>query len=210
MRHIVFALLVLFTALPAFASDKQANEVYDRVVKTRTLRCAYTIYPTFIDKDPNTGKLSGLFHDLTEEIGRQLNLKIVWAEEVPTDAIFEGFRTGRYDAVCPGYFATPSRTAGGDFTRPLVFIPFNMYVRTGESRFKSFADFNNPGVTISTMDGEASQIAVNDAFPQAHQNTLPGTTAATDRFMAVAGGKSDATPMEAAIGMEDKAHHPGN
>src|ERR1035441_7647986 len=90
MKNVILALLVLLTALPAFAADKQADEVYDRVVKTHTLRCAYTIYPPFIAKDTATGEISGLFHDLLEQMGKELGIKIVWAEEVGSDAIFSG------------------------------------------------------------------------------------------------------------------------
>src|ERR1035441_4639325 len=199
MKHIVFAILVLLTALPAFASDKQANEVYDRVVKTRTLRCAYTIYPPFIAKDTVTGEISGLFHDLTEQMGKDLGIKIVWAEEVGSDAIFSGLGTGRYDAVCVGYFSTPSRANGGAFTKPLVFVPTYMYVRKGESRFHAIDDFNKPGVKIGTMDGEFSQIFKNDRLPLAGEVSLGGLSSAAERLEVVATGKADATLIEAAI-----------
>ncbi len=213
MQHVrifIFSLLfVVGLSSTAFGSDKEPNETYDRVIKARTLRCAYTTYPTFVEKDPNTGQFSGLFYDLVNEVGRQLGIKIEWTEEVGTDAIFEGFKTGRYDAVCPGYFAAPSRTWGGDFTKPLVFIPFELWVRASETRFKTFDDLNNPKVTIATLDGEMSQIATNETFPLATQKSLPGLTPATDRFVMVSTGKADATPMEAAIGAEYMKNNPG-
>jgi polar amino acid transport system substrate-binding protein len=210
VRKLFFFLIVVSLLSPvALASDRQANEVYDRVVKTHTLHCAYTTYPTFVEKDPNTGAFSGMFYDLVNEVGRQLGIKVEWTEEVGSDAIFEGFKTGRYDAVCPGYFAAPSRTWGGDFTKPIVFIPFDMWVRAGEKRFKSFDDFNNQRVTVATLDGEMSQIATNESFPLATQKSLSGLTPATDRFVMVATGKADATPMEAAIGAEYMKNNPG-
>jgi ABC-type amino acid transport substrate-binding protein len=209
MKHIVFALLVLFTALPAFASDKQANGVYDRVVKTRTLRCAYTIYPPFIAKDTATGEIRGLFHDLLEQMGKELNIKIVWAEEVGSDAIFSGLGTGRYDAVCAGYFSTPSRANGGNFTKPLVFVPTYLYVRKGEKRFRNLDDFNKPGIKIGTMDGESSQIFKNERFPLAGEMSLGGLSSAAERMELVATGKADTTFMEAAIGNEYMEHNPG-
>jgi len=209
MRHTLLAILVFFTALPAFASDKQANGVYDRVVKTRTLRCAYTIYPPFIAKDTATGEISGLFHDLLEQMGKELGIKIVWAEEIGSDAIFSGLGTGRYDAVCAGYFSTPSRANGGNFTKPLVFVPTYLYVRKGEKRFHNLDDFNKPGVKIGTMDGEFSQIFKNDRLPLAGEVSLGGLSSAAERLEVVATGKADATLIEAAIGNEYMAHNPG-
>lgn len=206
VKNLLLAVLLLCFAFPACAAEKDST--YDRVAKTRTLRCAYTIYPTFVEKDPNTGKFSGMFYDLTEEIGKQLGLKIDWAEEVGSDVMMQGLGT-RYDAVCAGYFAAPSRTWGGDFTQALVFIPFDLWVRAKETRFKSFDDFNKDSVRFATLDGEISQIATNESFPQAKQTTLSGLTPATDRFQMVAGNKVDATLMEAAIGAEYMAANPG-
>jgi len=206
MKKLIIALLLLIP-LAAQAAEKEPS-TFDRVVKTRTLRCAYTIYPSFIEKDPNTGKFSGMFYDLVEEAGRQLGLKIEWTEEVGSDAIMTGLGT-RYDAVCAGYFAAPTRAWGGDFTKPLVFIPFHLWVRDKESRFKSLDDLNKESVSFATLDGEMSQIATTESFPKAKQKSLPGLTPATDRFEMVATNKVDATLMEGAIGAEYMAHNPG-
>jgi ABC-type amino acid transport substrate-binding protein len=143
------------------------------------------------------------------ELGKQLNLKIEWTDEVGTDTLFESFKSGKADANCTGYFATPGRAWGGDFTRALVYLPYNLYVRAGEKRFKQFGDFNAKGVSISTLDGELSQTLVAETFPLAEQKSMPGLTPATDRLMAVAQGKADATPMEASIGAEYMAANPG-
>ncbi|MBI3442140.1 MAG: transporter substrate-binding domain-containing protein [Proteobacteria bacterium] len=208
MKKLLFTILLICFSFPAFATD-QKESIYDRVVRTKTLRCAYTTYPTFVEKDPNTGAFSGMFYDLVEEMGKQLGLKIEWTEEVGSDALFAGFQTGRYDAVCAGYAATPSRTWGGDFTKPLVFIPFYMYVRANETRFKDVDDLNKSGIGIATLDGEMSQIVIHADFPLAQEKSLPGLTAATDRLEMIATGKVDATPMEPAIAAEYMAHNPG-
>jgi len=207
MKKLFFAFFILCLSLPAVAAEKES--AYDRITKTKTLRCAYTTYPPFISKDANTGKMSGLFYDLTNELGRQLSLKVDWVEEVGSDAIFEGLNTGRYDAVCAGYAATPARTWGGDFLKTMIFVPFEMYVRADEKRFKTTEDFNSPDVTLATMDGEMSQIVANEFFPRAKQASVSGLTPGADRMMMVAAGKADAVPIDAPIGREYMDHNPG-
>lgn len=205
MKIALSLLLLVLTTAPAWADS---TKVFDRVVAKRELRCAYTIYPTFVEKDPNTGKFSGLFYDLMEEIGKQLEIKIVWAEEVGSDNIFEGLKTGRYDAVCTGYFGTPSRTFGGDFTQPVFYMPYYAYVRADEARFKKFEDLNSDKVTFSTLDGELSSVIQANRFPLSKAISLPGLTPATDRLEAVVSKKADVTMMEPSIAEEYMATHP--
>jgi ABC-type amino acid transport substrate-binding protein len=182
---------------------------YQRVLRTNTLRCGYVIYPTYVEKDPTTGKLSGMFYDLVNALGKNLGIKVEWNAEMSFDNIFEGFQNHRYDALCPGFWRTPGRAHGGDFTAPLVFTPVYLYVRADDNRFKSLADFDNPNITFSTMDGEATETVVRQRFPHAKVASLPGMSPAGDRFLAVINHKADATMMEGGIGGEFMAANPG-
>lgn len=136
----------------AIAGQVQTASVYDRIMASHTLRCAYQVWPPHIIKDPNTGALSGIYYDLTEELGKQLGLKIIWAEEVGSGSIFDGFKTGRYDAVCAAIVATPERSLVADFSRPFVFVPFYLYARDGDMRFDShYAAVNDSSVKIAVV-----------------------------------------------------------
>lgn len=181
----------------------------ERVLRTQTLRCAYTVAPTFVDKDPNTGKLSGLGYDITEAMGAALGIKISWGPEVGPHEIFEGFKNNRFDANCTGYWRTPERAHGGDFTNPIFYTPARMFVRKGETRFKTLDDFNRADVTLSTQDGEATEALVRKQLPKAKIFALPGMAPVTDRFVAVVSGKADATPMDVSLGLEFMAQNPG-
>ncbi len=207
MKIILSLLLLALSATPVTAESR--TTAFDRVITKRELRCAYTIYPTFVEKDPNTGKFSGLFYDLMEEMGKQLEIKIIWSEEVGSDNIFEGLKTGRYDAVCAGYFGTPARTFGGDFTKPVFYMPYNAYVRADDTRFKKFEDLNSDKVTFSTLDGELSSVIQAKRFPLSKAISLPGLTPATDRLEAVVSKKADVTMMEPSIAEEYMAANPG-
>jgi ABC-type amino acid transport substrate-binding protein len=204
--RLLFLTLALF-ALPLFAYAKDIS-TYDRVMKERTLRCAYTIYPPFFAKDPNTGEFSGIFHDILEEMGKELSISIDWTEEVGSDAIFQGFQSGRYDAVCVGYFATPSRANGGDFTKPAVYVPTYIYVRDDEQRFDDMTALNSPSVKMGTMDGEYSDILRNQRFPKTQAVSLMGLSSAAERFDLVATGKADFTVAEGALGLDYMTNNP--
>ena len=210
MKKILFIILfALCAALPAQASDKAPNEVYKRVAETRTLRCAYTLFPPYFAKDPNTGAFSGFSYEFTEALGKQMGVKIEWTEEVGPDTIFEGFKGGRYDAVCLGYAQTPSRAWGGDFSKPFVFFPFYLYVRADENRFKTFSDLNNESVRFATLDGEMSQMVAREDFPKAKEISLQGMTSFAERLEMVATNKVDATGIEADSAYEYMKNNPG-
>lgn len=217
MKLAPFVLTVLFAVIAGVGAvkvmgsgeAKAAKETaLERVLRTNTLRCAYTLYPTFVEKDPNTGKMSGLTYDLTEELGKALGLKVEWVAEVGSAELFQGMGT-KYDANCSSYWRTPERARGGDFTRPIFYTPSYIYVRADDDRFKTLDDFNNPGVTLAMLDGEATSALLVQAFPKSKALSFPSLTPATDRFLAVVGGKADATAMEGSIGAAFMEANPG-
>lgn len=212
-----FILTVLVAVVAAFGAVKvmapgeaeaQKETALERVLRTGTLRCAYVLYPTYIDKDPNTGKMSGLTHDISEALAKALGLKVEWTAEVAVGEVFQGMGT-KFDANCAGFWRTPERARGGDFSRPLFFTPSYIYVRADDGRFKAVEDFNKPEVVFSGLDGEGTTRILQARFPNAKVHSLPNLTPATDRFLAVIGKKADATAMEGSIGAEFMAKNPG-
>ncbi|MCB1538664.1 MAG: transporter substrate-binding domain-containing protein [Rhodospirillales bacterium] len=207
MKNFFLALFLFLLSLPAFAQDGQESS-FDRVVRTHTLRCAYTVYPPFVQKDPNSGVLSGINYALVEEMGKQLGIKIEWGPEVGADVAFEGI--GRaFDANCTGYSPAPTRTFAVAFSRSLFYSPYTMYVRADETRFKTLEDFNKESVKLATLDGEFSQIVAREQMPKAKTLQFPALTSHADRIEAVISDKADGLPLDASIGAEYMAKNPG-
>ena len=75
MKYILTAFL-LFFALPA-----HAGEVFDRVMESGKIRCAYATWPPLMDQDVNSGVLKGTSYDLMNAIGEKLDLEVEWTEE---------------------------------------------------------------------------------------------------------------------------------
>ncbi|MFA5040205.1 MAG: ABC transporter substrate-binding protein [Bdellovibrionales bacterium] len=169
----------------------------EQVKNSGVLRCGYFIWPPFNTKDPNTGKMSGLYYDLVEEIGQQLDIKIEWAGEVSTGQMLADLASNRYDMICSPLGLTPGRAREGDFTTPFLYTPVYLYVRKDDTRFdNNFERANQPDITLAIMDGELSGIAANENFPSAKQTTILQLLNSADLFMAVANKKADAVVQD--------------
>src|SRR5690349_10046206 len=102
-------------------ASAQRESAFERVMRTRTLRCGYVISPPHLQKDPNTGALSGIAHDALEKMASHLGLKIDWAEQVGWATMLEGLSDGRYDMMGSAVWATSSRALRADALKPLDF-----------------------------------------------------------------------------------------
>ncbi len=184
---VLFLVMVLFSAFPA-----RAGEVYDRVMERGEIRCGYFLWPSVLEKDVNTGTLSGVYYDLMTEIGARLDLKIAWTEEVSFGSMFEGFSTGRYDVICGPMSPTPGRARVSDFTRPLFWWPYYAYVAAGVTRFDNdYGAMNDPEVTFLGYDGEYSSMLPPRTFPKAQLKTLPQMADPSHLLLEIANGRAD-------------------
>ncbi|HBM91071.1 MAG TPA: hypothetical protein DD400_04245, partial [Rhodospirillaceae bacterium] len=97
----VLVALLLQSGVITFPEKTSATaskeSVYDRVLRTETIRCGYSVWKPLMWVDPNSNKKMGIFPDLMEEIGRRLGLKIVWQEELGWGMVVESVKTGRVD-----------------------------------------------------------------------------------------------------------------
>lgn len=210
--QVLFNLLVLFSlSLPAFAADQAKESAYDRVMRTRTLRCAYIlgIAPEMI-KDPNTGTLSGIAYDIAQEAARRLAVKIDWAEEVSFQTMITGLQTGRYDAVCFTLYRDTRRSPVADFTVPMFYNSQGTFVRVSDARFdRDITSVNSSAVTIATVDGEMSQFIAAEDFPRAKTFSMPQSTDLAQMMESVATGKADVAFVNALVAQGYMKNNPG-
>jgi len=207
MKLTQIALTALISAAIAFGVAKYAAPTtqveakketrLDQIKRTGVLRCGYFQWPTITEKDPNTGKMSGLSVDLLEQIGKQLSLKIEWTTEITIPNVPTDLANGRYDVVCSPFYATPSRAREMDFTAPVMFHPAYLYVRTDDMRFENnYAAANDPSVKFSTIDGDFSFIAAEENFPKSAKAALPQTASGSEIFLNIATQKADVVVTE--------------
>ena len=77
-------------------------------------------------------------------------------------------KTGKIDAVCSSDGPwTYTSAAVLDYTEPMIYIPFYLYGRKGETRFKNMESANAPHVKFSAIDGDISLAMATDSFTSA-------------------------------------------
>jgi ABC-type amino acid transport substrate-binding protein len=184
-------------------AEKNGNHepAFERVTRTNTLRCGYGIWEPGFGKDPNTGKLKGIFYEYLEAIGKHTGLKIEWAEEVAWGDYPAALNNGRVDAMVFGAWPKANLAREVLFTEPTYYLPINAYVREGDSRFDNALDkINAAAVTISVMDSELSSELARTRFPKAKTFSLPQLSDASMLLINVNTGKADVTFTDAWTG----------
>ncbi len=202
LRLLSSALVAAPTAALVSKSTQPAGvqkiTTYDRVIKSRLIRCGYDIWPPIISKDINTDRLSGIFYDYMEAIGKNLDFKIEWINGITYANYFSELDYNRIDAMCAGIWPIGTTITAVDFTDPLYYIAINAYTRAGDTRFDNdLSILNDSRYTIADIDGLVpARIAAQD-FPKAQTLSLPATSPASDMLLSVADGKADITFTDA-------------
>lgn len=205
-----FLLIVVVAAAVAFsvvyATGRKGEEaggkvesVYDRVVRTNTLRCGYIVYPPSLLRDPNTGAFSGISYDIMTRLAQDLGLKVEWVEETGSGSMIENLKTGRFDLMCTSVWATPARGRAAEFSIPLYYTALNAYARADDPRFQDGMKAVNPAdITISTIDGGLAAAIAREDYPQAKTYSMPELTDFSHLLLAVQDKHADITFSEEA------------
>lgn len=181
-KWIVFISLIVACAafwfavfLPPQASQNTRESVYERVVRTRTLRFGYFLWTPFVTRDPNTGKLGGFEIEYCAAVAESLGLRAVWVEILQGQQV-ETLKSGKADAICDdGPFLT-SAALYLHYVEPMMFETFHLYARADDRRFdNAFEKVNSPDVTMAVMDGDISLDIAAQMFPKIKLHQLPNS-----------------------------------
>jgi len=219
-RHIalIFILSLLVSFLTSFyvtshhhEADAVHETTYERVLRTGVIRCGYALYEPLLTKSPNTGELHGVFYDLVNDVGQELNLKIEWTTEVGYGEIEEGFQANKYDAFCNGVIPTPERAKFSLVTIPVFYGGLLAWVRADDHRFdESLEHLNAPDITLVVRDGDVNASVAQKSFPQAKTISSPQMADFTQMLVDVQTGKADAAFFEKSFGDQFLAKNPGS
>ncbi len=178
-----------FQKTPQFLKKETA---YERVMRTGTIRCGYTPYSVGLIKDPNTGKLSGIYYDIISRLAENLMLKVDWVEEIGWAEQIEGLHTKRYDMICSPVSVTAPRARQADFSLPLYDSPVHIWAKEGNTNLTSdLKALDNSSIKIATLDGEQTSVFAHQFFPHAQQVSLPQSSHFSDLILQVTTGKAD-------------------
>jgi ABC-type amino acid transport substrate-binding protein len=170
----------------------KTETAYDRVMRTNTLRCAYGLYPPWIGKDPNTGKLNGIMPDIMAAFEQASGIKVEWGPEIDWGNIAVTLQSGKADAFCAGMFMTPKRGRVIAAATPLFFSVMQAFARSDDKRFEGNIDrINQPDVRISVNMGDISEEMAQRIFPQAQLVYKSSVGGEAELFLNVATNKAD-------------------
>jgi cystine transport system substrate-binding protein len=178
-------------------------------MKTRTIRCAYAVFPPFMMKS-NAHDLSGIAYDAVNEMGKAMDLKVEWVEEVPWDNLIAGLDAGRFDAICSFLGVSAQRATRADFLTPPLYSVEGIWVRGDDKRFPTNEALDSPHVTFATTDGTMFTGMIASDFPKAKVSALPGASSFTEQLLTVTTGKADATIMDNFVSLGYLDAHPGS
>ena len=168
---------------------------WEQVKKAGVLRCGYAVWPPFLSKDPNTGKISGIAPDIMNALGEKLSLKIEWTAEMNWGDLFSNYN--RFDVVCMPHIRTGGRARETDFTSPIGYLPLFVFVRTGDTRFdNNYAALNKPDVKLAVTDGDISDVISRAQFPDAEKVAVTQMASGAQLIEEVAVKKADAVITE--------------
>ncbi len=187
-----------------------AQPAFERVTRTRTLRCGWINYPPCFMKDPNTGKFSGIFYDLTEALAAAMNLKVEYTTETSFGMASQDLAAGRFDLVCSNLWPSASRALAMEFATPVSYSLICAYVRANDHRFdKNLDAMNRSEIKLASMDGEMASIITRADFPQAQEVALPHNAEIALLIENVVTSKADGTFLETAIARQWLEKNPG-
>jgi len=187
--------MILVGVVFAVGCDQEVREpgkrtVLARVLENQSIQAAYAHYEPLCLQDDN-GLLIGVGVEILEEVGKRLDLEIVWAEETGWGLLFEGLQTDRFDVFGVGVWRNGSRGRAAVFSSPFLFNAIKVWGAPGQNTFNTPQDINSKSVKISTQDGGMGDLIAKSDFPYAHHVSLPELSPFTDLLFNVTTGKAD-------------------
>ena len=200
--------VVLFRAPHTSDSASKKETAYERVMHTRTLRCAYSSRAHHFMRRADNKTISGIDYEIMEAIGKAAHIKIEWAEEVGLGAFPVLLNSGKQDAMCTPVWASVTRAQRVVASAPILYSPLYAYVREDDHRFNNNLEaINNEKVTIAVVDSSPGAFVAETAFPKAKPYALPIDNADSDRVLAVATGKADVVLVDEATAGSYNEHN---
>lgn len=186
IRFAVAALLSMLLAACATAPGGLTEEARQALAPTGKLRVGLFLgSSTMVVKDPVSGELKGVGHDLGRELAARLGVPFEPVIHSTLPAMFDAAKSGKYDVAFLG--ANADRAKIFDFTAPYMEIDFGYLVGTGSS-LTSIAAVDQPGVRVVVVERGSPDAFFSQFLKRATIVRVPALPAALETIRA---GKAD-------------------
>lgn len=150
------------------------KSVLANIKKEGKLRLGFSQTAVWLRKNPKTGNLEGVYHDVGEALAKAIEVETEWHEVTWANSTI-GLRKGDYDIFATSLFYTLPRSLVVNYVGPM-WRKGRLVVshKDQADRFRSAADFNSPDVTFSINVGSSEENWVMTTFPKAKIITTTG------------------------------------
>lgn len=187
---------VQFVAPGTARPEQKTETTFERIQRTRTIRCGYMLIPSLLRRDENTKKLSGISYDMMTVMANNLKVKLEWTAEAGFASVAEDLKNNRFDMLCIPMSTNAARGQVMDVSRKLFFMPFYLWIAADSTHDKQDISWiNQPGTTLASVDGTVFNSLYSYYFPQAKVTALPELTPLSEMLLQVSMKKADATLM---------------
>ena len=152
-----------------------------KIQTTKKMDVCYAVWPPAVIKDAKTGELSG--HDID---AMRLLAKETGAEIIFHETTFGNMAAAIQSKICDigtSLFVKISRAEAVAFTRPLFYAGNSGLVRRGDTRFKTIADVDKPGIKVAVATGESGHIYAKGHFKNAIVTPIDVESSDLSRFL---------------------------
>jgi len=189
---------------PGESVQKSANTL-EKVKKTGILNVGYIPYPPTVQKDPNTGKMTGHYIDTIEYIAKEMGVKVEY-HEAEWGTFIAGLKSGQFDLSIAATYRTIPRAEEVAFTRPLMYVGNSVIVKKEETRFKVIKDLDREDITIAVTQGEQGHEYARINLTKAKLKVLSSADQSL-AFTEVSTGRTDAALGDSWACKQFAEHH---
>lgn len=207
--RLAFGYLLCTALLACTATAAQAQQTSDlqKIVDARVVRVGAVEAPPWYDKDPVTGKWTGLVPDVMAAIFGKIGVKVDYVETQWGTAV-AGLQSNRFDLM-GAYNATPERALSIDFTRPMGSLKLAILtLKDSPRKYATWAAIDKPSIRLAAVDGAG---ATRTLQPLLTKTTWVLTQSSDAMFLELESGRADALlTSDVQIAKYIKAHGRGH
>lgn len=168
-------MLMLLGAVLAAGSAQAADDLA-AILGGKVVRVGAVSAPPWYQKDLRTNQWTGLVPDLAQALFQGTGVQIDYVDTQWGTAV-AGLQSDRFDLL-GGFNKTPERAKAVDFTRPIGAHKMGVLTLEADTtRFQTWDSLNQPGVTLSAIDGSAAVTLLQPRLTQTHWVIVPNSEA---------------------------------
>ena len=184
LRALIFTLICAATATTAVAQTSKVDEIRSR----GTLRMAGILNEDpYFSKDPRTGEWRGFAVEMARDIAENIGVKLEVVESSWANSILD-VPSGKVDLAL-ALTALPKRALSVHFTSPTYYNSFVIISPKASMKDKTWAQLNDPSITIAVDLGSAQDQITKQMLPKAK---ILRFKTRDEAVIALTSGKADA------------------